>query len=60
MKYSITAIIGAALSVCGTGAKFKMNVMDTLGTMKPLRATINNPEYTGFTLMGVIFNFIDM
>lgn len=60
MKYSITAIIGTALSVCGTDAKLKMNVMDTLGTIKLLITTINNPEYTGFTLMGVIFNVIDM
>lgn len=30
MKYSIPALMGTALSVCGVGAKLKMNIMDTL------------------------------
>lgn len=33
MKYSIRDVIGSALSVGGTVAKLKMNVMDTMGTM---------------------------
>lgn len=33
MKSSIRVLIAAALSVCGTDAKLKMNVMDMLGTM---------------------------
>lgn len=44
----------------GTDAKLKMNVMDTLGTMEPLRATINGAECAGFKLMGVIFNFTEV
>lgn len=30
MKYSIPALMGTALSVCGVGAKLKMNIMDRL------------------------------
>lgn len=40
--------MGAALSAGGHWAKLKMNVMDTLGTMLPLSATITDEGYTGF------------
>lgn len=40
--------MGAALSAGGHRAKLKMNIMDTLGTMQPLPATINDEGYTAF------------
>lgn len=33
--------MGAALSVCGAGAKLKMNIMDTLRTGQPLRVHVD-------------------
>lgn len=33
--------MGAALSVCGAGAKLKMNIMDTLGAGQPLRVRVD-------------------
>lgn len=47
MKYSIPALMGAALSVCGVGAKLKMSIMDTLGTVRPLKAAINMQNIQG-------------
>lgn len=47
MKYSIPALMGTALSVCGVGAKLKMNIMDTLGTVRPLKVAINMQNIQG-------------
>lgn len=58
MKYSILALMGTALSVCGVGAKLKMNIMDTLGTVQPLKAAINMQNIQG-SPDGVKVSFID-
>lgn len=45
--------MGAALSAGGHWAKLKMNVMDTLGTMQPLPATINGRGIYGVSMDGL-------
>ena len=47
MKSSIPALMGTALSVCGVGAKLKMNITDALGSVQPLKAAINMQNIQG-------------